>query len=355
MTRIGVVLNSYERYGTAAGGIVHLFESAKRWRDCRVTVFAPEIARADVEHALPEAAFVAIPSPDAWVGSKAVVFLARTFGALFTIVSALRRQDAVYVISPFLPDILPAVAAAPRRTVAQVFHLQEPPGKRAGHFMRNTLAYLNERMGLALVRHFVRSVVVLNAVETPRLRLPATTHVFRAGAGAWPQSVEHAFRAPEKRSGAVCVGRIAPTKGIDDLIEAWSRVREAVPSATLTLVGIGDDDAYVASLHARLRERGLEDAVHFAGYVSNERKAEIVASARLFVTASREEGWGIALAEALALGIPCVTYDLPVFAEAFPVGRIPVPEGDVERFAAATVALLTNDERYFMLARNAYT
>jgi glycosyltransferase involved in cell wall biosynthesis len=353
LTRVGVVINSYERYGAAAGGIVHVLESAKRWSGIEVTVFAPEIARPVVLGALPQAAFVAIPSPDAWTENKAIVFVARIFGALATIVPALRRQDAVYVISPFLPDILPAIAAAPRRTVAQVFHLQKPPGRRAGQFARNVLAYVNERLGMVLVRRFVRSVVVLNDVDTPNLELPATTQTFRVGAGAWPSPVDAAFRSPQTRSGAVCVGRIAPTKGIDDLVDAWTRVREVLPGATLTLVGTGDDPAYLASLRTRLNARGLDDAVRFAGFVSNEAKAEIVGSARIFVTASTEEGWGIAVAEALALGVPCVTYDLPAFREAFPDGRLEVREGDVAGFAEASIALLSDDDRYLELAARA--
>lgn len=351
--RIGVLINTYERYGAAAGGIVHIFESAKRWRNAEITVFAPETARSDVRRELPQAFFVAIPSPDRWIGSKALVFVARIVGALATSLPKLRRLDVLYAISPFLPDLLPALCAAPRRTVAQVFHLQEPPGKRPGAFARNVLAYGNEALGMLLLRRFVRSVVVLNDTDTPKADLPATTQIFRVGAGAWTIPIDGAFRPPHQRGGVLSVSRLAPSKGLDDVIDAWAIVHEALPDANLTLVGTGDDDAYVASLHARAASHGIADRVEFAGFVSNERKLELVAGARLFVTASKEEGWGIAVAEALALGVPCVTYALPAFAEAFPQGRMEVPVGDVRALGEAIVALLRDDARYERLAAQA--
>jgi glycosyltransferase involved in cell wall biosynthesis len=350
--KTAVVINTFESESGMAGGFVHIFESIKRWQDSDLTVFAPEIARTSVNAALPDAKFVAIPSPDRWTRSLAMLFGMRTLTALFTIVRPLRTFDVVYAFSHFLPDIVPAVCAAPSRMVVQVFHLQEPPGKRPGSFLRNVLAYANESFGMALVRRYARSVVVLNDVTTPELRLNSSTRIFRVGAGAWPMPVNDLVRPLEKRSGVVCVGRIHPTKGVADLVEAWKIVCTKSPNARLTLVGTGDPE-YVAALRERVAACGLASSIRFAGFVSEEEKAQVVSAARLFATASKEEGWGIAIAEALALGVPCVSYDLPVFREAFPIGRVAVPVGDVAAFGSAIVALLNDDGQYAALAAQA--
>lgn len=350
--RTGVVINTFEKESGMAGGFVHIFESVKRWRDSDVTVFAPEVARTVVAEQLPDAGFISIPSPDRWTRSLAMLFLTRIFTALFTTVRRLRRCDVIYVFSHFLPDIVPAVCASPDRMVVQVFHLQEPPGRRAGNFVRNLMAYANEFLGMLLVRRYVRNVVVLNDVTVPELKLPASTRIYRVGAGAWPIPVDDFLRPLEARSGVVSVGRIHPTKGIDDLVDAWAAVHETCPSARLTLVGTGDA-GHVQTLRERIASRQLESSVHLAGFVSEEEKARIVSGARVFVSASKEEGWGIAVAEALALGVPCVTYDLPVFAEAFPSGRLEVRTGDVTGLANALLTLLTDDERYQSLAAQA--
>jgi glycosyltransferase involved in cell wall biosynthesis len=350
--KTGVIINTFEDEHGTAGGIVHIFESIKRWRRSDVTVFGPEIARARVKAELPDVQFVSIPSADRWVRNIVLLFGLRIITGLLTTPWKLREFDAVYVLSHFLPDVVPAVCAAPNRMVVQVFHLQKPPGERPGSFLRNLVAYTNESIGMALVRRFARSIVVLNDVSICELNLPATTRVFRVGAGAWPMPVDDMIQPTDSRSGVVSVGRIHPTKGIDDLVDAWAVVHARLPGVCLTLVGTGDP-AHVQAVRQRIAERELESCVHFAGFVSEEQKARIVSGARVFVSASKEEGWGIAIAEALALGVPCVTYDLPVFAEAFPTGRLEVRTGDVAGLAKAIVTLLTDDTCYGSLAAQA--
>ncbi len=350
--KTGVVINTFENESGMAGGFVHIFESIKRWHDFDVIIFAPEIARTQIAKELPEAEFVPILSPDRWTRNLAILFATRIVTALCTIVRRLRRCDVVYVFSHFLPDIAPAVFAAPQRMVVQVFHLQEPPGKRPGSFLRNVMAYGNEYLGMALVRRYARSIVVLNDVTTPELKLPAFARVFRVGAGAWPNPVEGFIQPFEMRSGVVSVGRIHPTKGVDDLVDAWTTVHASCPNVHLTLVGSGDP-TYIRALKERVADLGLESSIRFGGFVSEEEKLQIVSSARVFVSASKEEGWGIAIAEALALGVPCVTYDLPVFREAFPIGRVAVQIGDAAAFAGAIAALLTDNQWYGSLAAQA--
>jgi glycosyltransferase involved in cell wall biosynthesis len=350
---VGVIVNTFEQQTGRSGGVVHLLESVKRWKECDVTFFAPASAQDMFLSEVPEARFVTIPSPDRWLKSIAALFAVRIFTSLLRL-GRLRRLDAIYAYSHFLPDIVPAVCAAPRRTAVQVFHLQDPPGKRPGTFVRNVIAYANELLGMALVRGFARSVIVLNHVTVPQLKLPGAVRIFRAGAGAWPMPVQNLIQPEDRRAGVVSVGRVHPTKGIDDLIEAWSALHAWLPQVQLTVVGTGDP-AYIASLRQRIAERGLESSICLAGFVPEREKMQILSGSRVYVTASKEEGWGIAVAEAMALGVPCVTYDLPVFAEAFPSGRLEVKAGDVKGLTEALIALLTDDARYKKLAKEAHT
>jgi glycosyltransferase involved in cell wall biosynthesis len=298
---------------------------------------------------LPDAEFVTIPSPDAMTKSLAFIFVCRIVSAAVVLPKRLRTCDAIYPLAHFFPDVLPAFLASRRRTAVIVHHMQGPPWKRAGNLVRNMLAYANERLGLALTRRFARVVVVVNHLVEAELHLPPGRAVFCSGNGTWTTPVDGAARDLEERSGAVFVGRFHPTKGILDLIEAWPIVLERVPNARLTLVGKGEP-AYVEIVRGRIASLGLEGSIRMAGRVTNEQKAQIIGSARVFATATKEEGWGIATAEAMALGTPCVTYDLPVFRDVFPRGRLEVAEGDVRAFAAAVVTLLTDDAAFRRLA-----
>ncbi len=106
------------------------------------------------------------------------------------------------------------------------------------------------------------------------------------------------------------VGRLAPEKGLDTLIDAWPIVQAAHPEARLILIGEGPERA---SLEARVAARGLTlgpgQAVEMPGVATDATNA--LRDADLFVLPSREEGMSIALLEAMALGVPPVASSIP--------------------------------------------
>ncbi|MDE7388962.1 MAG: glycosyltransferase [Muribaculaceae bacterium] len=105
----------------------------------------------------------------------------------------------------------------------------------------------------------------------------------------------------------VSVGRLdAPIKGQDLLIRAMADPRLA--GMTLTLMGAGASEAELRALAAGL---GVDDRITFAGTVARDDVYGRLADFDLFVLPSRTEGFGLALAEAMAAGIPVVTADLP--------------------------------------------
>ena len=69
-----------------------------------------------------------------------------------------------------------------------------------------------------------------------------------------------------------------------------------------------------------------------------------MSGARLFLAPSYEEGWGIAVAEALASGLPVVGYRLPILDEVFGSAYEGVAVGDVKALATAMQRLLEDDE-----------
>jgi glycosyltransferase involved in cell wall biosynthesis len=106
---------------------------------------------------------------------------------------------------------------------------------------------------------------------------------------------------------ATFVGRLAPEKGLDALVDAWPIVLRERPEARLTLIGEGPERA---QLEARIARLGLGQSVKLPGAVSDPSHV-LVESSELFVLPSREEGMSIALLEAMALGIPTVASAIP--------------------------------------------
>lgn len=102
----------------------------------------------------------------------------------------------------------------------------------------------------------------------------------------------------------VCVGRLDPVKQHDRIIRAFSYVYEKQPEAKLIIVGDGKQKSYLAAV---CREMGLEKGVVFAGAVTDV--GYYLQHARVFVMASRVEGFPNAMVEAMAYGVPVVTTD----------------------------------------------
>jgi glycosyltransferase involved in cell wall biosynthesis len=99
----------------------------------------------------------------------------------------------------------------------------------------------------------------------------------------------------------LAVGRLAPEKGFELLLEAVALIRRDFPDADLVIAGKGPEQARLKALAAQLK---IADAVRFAGYV--DRPARYYAGADIFVLSSRREGMPNVLLEALASGLPVV-------------------------------------------------
>lgn len=106
------------------------------------------------------------------------------------------------------------------------------------------------------------------------------------------------------------VGGVSPRKGVDVLLEAWCHLAEDAPPAHLVIVGprkdkLNPEDARFHDRLVRLQQRsGAADRVHFVGY--REAVERWMRAADIFVFASRREGMGNVVLEAMASGLPVI-------------------------------------------------
>jgi glycosyltransferase involved in cell wall biosynthesis len=112
------------------------------------------------------------------------------------------------------------------------------------------------------------------------------------------------------------VGRLTPQKGHDVLLEAIGAVRARVPGAVFVWAGSGELEP---ALRRRIGEIGAGDAVRLLGRRADVRR--LLAAADLFVFPSRYEGFGFALAEAMAAAVPVVAADRSAVPEIVGHGR----------------------------------
>lgn len=107
----------------------------------------------------------------------------------------------------------------------------------------------------------------------------------------------------EKR--IICVGSISHNKGYDLLIEAWKRIAKDCPGWNIDIFGKGDTSTY----QKMINEYNLQDSIHFRGTTDHVQKEMLNSS--FLILPSRSEGFGMVLIEAMACGLPCISFDCP--------------------------------------------
>jgi glycosyltransferase involved in cell wall biosynthesis len=141
------------------------------------------------------------------------------------------------------------------------------------------------------------------------------------------------------------VGRLVAEKGVLELLQAASIVRDKVPAVRFLLVGPADPDKPDGLTPEIAREYGVADACVFPG--RRQDMPELYGLMDLFVLPSWRESFPRAPMEASAMGVPCIVTDVPGCRETVEQGRngLLVPLGDVGALAKAVFELLADRDK----------
>lgn len=138
----------------------------------------------------------------------------------------------------------------------------------------------------------------------------------------------------------LCVASVTPRKGHDVLVEALAAVAH-VPWRCVCAGSLQRDSAWSRQLLDRVVEVGLEGRIHFPDEVDPKELDRLYHGASLFVLPSHHEGYGMALTEALARGLPVVSTTAGAIPGTVPPGAGQlVPPGDAAALARVLGELL---------------
>ena len=209
--------------------------------------------------------------------------------------------------------------------------------------IRGESAWLSNLEGRAL-KH-ARRVVITGQRTRPHVR--ALTGwvddglIVRIPPGTDRPAEESAVRASGKPVRLLCVANLTPGKGHDVLLRALS----ATPGEDWTLTCAGSeqrDPEYAARLRSLTTELGLASRVTWLGELDETGILEAHRDADLFVLATHGETYGMAVADAIAMGLPVVstrTGEIPSFVGE---GGLLAEPNDAEGFAAVLAQALSD-------------
>ena len=110
------------------------------------------------------------------------------------------------------------------------------------------------------------------------------------------------------------ISRLVKYKKVNDLIKAIYLIKEEIPGVKLKIIGTGPEEANLRKLASKL---ALEKNIDFEGFLeSHQEVIRILKASHIFALSSIVEGFGMAVIEAMAAGIPYVASDIPPIREA---------------------------------------
>lgn len=145
---------------------------------------------------------------------------------------------------------------------------------------------------------------------------------------------------PSEEPMFLALGRVAPNKRLDLLLDMWPRVRAAT-GGRLVLAGGGPD---LERLRARVRDEQLS-GIALTGVVDDATRRRLLDRAWLLVHAAGHEGWGLVIAEAAARGTPSLAFDVAGVRDAVVDGVTGVLVRSPRAFADEWIALAADPAR----------
>lgn len=151
----------------------------------------------------------------------------------------------------------------------------------------------------------------------------------------------------------VFLGRLNHSKGVFDLIEIWKKVVKENNQSKLAIIGAGPKEIE-NQLKLKIKQNKLEKNIFLLGYLKENEKISILKNSKVFVFPSHEEGWGIAISEAMACKLVVVAYNLKNYYPIYKDSIVYIEENDYQLFAKKINLILNNSKLRENLKKSAY-
>ena len=160
--------------------------------------------------------------------------------------------------------------------------------------------------------------------------------------------IPRGFKPPlndTSKQGVLMLGGDSHQKNPENMLKAWAQLPEELQKAhPLTILGfVGGEDSIISKT---IRALGIENDIVLKGWVTEDELIQAMQTSKVFIFASREEGFGFPLVQSMASGTPVVTSEADVLIE---IGQDAICSAKAEDFLALSSAvgsLLTDEQLY---------
>lgn len=277
------------------------------------------------------------------------------------------NNDYIYSASEFWMDSLTAFILKIRhpkiKWVAAWYQTAPNPltgfteGKRKSLYRFNAFLYWFMQQPIKpLINRFADFVLVNNEKEKEQfLQLLRQNKVLVVQGAVNTEAISEYLSSNKspinRRYLAVFQGRFHSQKGVVELMDIWKLVTQKMPNAKLAMIG---DGPLMNDVKKRIEELQLNKKVELFGYLHDgSKKYSIFNNSIIAVHPAFFDSGGMAAAEAMAFGLPCVGFNLESFKYYYPKGMVKVSVGDIEAFSKAILDLASNQVKCRQIGKSA--
>ncbi|MCP3914501.1 MAG: glycosyltransferase family 4 protein [bacterium] len=244
-------------------------------------------------------------------------------------------------------DPLGSICVKRARTGPGCSGLRDKPRKRLAAKRAELLAHQDAAL-LLVASEYMRGELVATGIDPARIAvLPYPTHAALKEPGELPPETRAFLDAADGPVIGTAARLALPDKGVDYLLTALGKMRDPVHCV---IAGTGPAEDW---LREKARAEGLEEHVHFAGWMRPEEIEALYARADVVVMPSVwDEPFGLVGIEAMAHGTPVVAFEVGGVAEwlSAGVGGWLVPRGDTVALARAIERLARDGDLARLIA-----
>ena len=299
--------------------------------------------------------FCISPSAFDFVGIY-LCYLLRTIWSIFKIFIKNKKNVTFYSSSDFFPDTIAPFLFKTRDNlwVQIIHHLYLGPSKRKGNKINNLIGYLAQRFSLRLIKLRADIIIIVDPLLKEELvNLGFNEKKVIVSSNGINLDYFMALKDNNKEFDACFLGRLTPAKGAFDLISIWRKVVDTKYDAKLIVIG-GSDGGVYKRMKQLISERGLNNNIRLLGFQEDSVVFDLLKKSKLFLFPSHEEGWGIAIAEAMACKLLPICWNLAKYEKIFSDNIIKVREGDINLFGQRVIDYLDDKSKRIGKAASAY-
>ena len=272
----------------------------------------------------------------------------------FFITKRLPEVDLVYLDSDGVWDIIPSLfykKVFPEcKLISMNHHMISIRYDSVYFFFSSLVNKILQKIGYFLIIKFSDAVFILDTAMGEKIKLflcrkGYSKKCYYVKNGVDIYSIEQ-ISEQTKQFEACFFGALRPSKGLTDIVPIWKLVCNQNRGAKLIIVG-GMLPRYKKYLCRMIKNNKLKDNIFLFDYIPNKKEAvKLIKKCKIFICPSHEEGWGIAIMECLASGLPGVVWDLPTYKRILKEEVIKIKPNNIGYFADQIVRLL-NDDKVF--------